>query len=167
MKTHQVVLLIGGNLGDRFLYLSQALGRIRAAFQLIKKSGVYETEAWGGSSSGNYLNQALLVQTDLQPSQVLAIGKEIEESLGRKRDVHWGDRTMDIDIIYFDDTIIHTPLLTIPHPLLHQRRFVLLPLVELIPFFVHPVFQLNQLELLSKLDDESRVVRLPDSSSWQ
>lgn len=159
MERHQVVLLIGGNLGNRLSYLTQAAQRLQAIFQLIRKSEIYETEAWGGQSTGNYLNQALLMHTEYSAFQVLNIVQEIEHNLQRQRTVRWGNRTMDIDIIYYDDTVIDTPSLQIPHPLLQERRFVLLPLVDIIPEYVHPTFNVNQLMLLDRLRDSTAVIK--------
>lgn len=160
MEGHQVVLLIGGNLGDRLSYLTQAVERLQMYFQLLKKSEIYETEAWGGHSTGNYLNQALLMNSVHSASQVLDIVQGIERQLARERKVRWGNRTMDIDIIYYDDLILNTPLLQIPHPLLQERRFVLRPLVEIIPEYIHPEFKVNQLILLDRLKDSSSVIKM-------
>jgi len=165
MKRHRVVLLIGGNMGDRLLYLNQAVARLNEDFQLIKKSGIYETEAWGGNSTGNYLNQALLMHTEFTPDQVLKIIHDIEDGLDRKRDKRWGNRTMDIDIIYFDDLVLSTPLLQIPHPFLQERRFVLLPLVEIIPAYIHPILQVSQLELLAGIKDSSAVKKWSEGTN--
>lgn len=157
MEKHLVVLLIGGNMGDRLYCVTQALAQLEERFTLIKKSEVYETEAWGENSSGNYLNQALLMQTKANAYQVLDIVQEIENNLGRKREKRWGNRTMDIDIIYFDDAVLDTPNLQIPHPLLQERKFVIFPVAEIIPEYVHPIFKLNQLELLARIKDASAV----------
>jgi 2-amino-4-hydroxy-6-hydroxymethyldihydropteridine diphosphokinase len=165
MEMHQVVLLIGGNVGNRLHYLTKATERLEASFTLVKKSGVYETEAWGGNASGNYLNQALVMNTRYQPFQVLNITQEIELNLDRKRDIRWGNRTMDIDIIYYDDDIIVTPLLHVPHPLLHKRRFVLVPLVEIIPDFIHPILKVSQSVLLDMVSDSSAVTKLQELSN--
>jgi 2-amino-4-hydroxy-6-hydroxymethyldihydropteridine diphosphokinase len=154
---HQVVLLIGGNLGNREKLLKMALESLEEEFVIKVKSRLYETAPWGGNSAGPYLNQAVLVETDKTPEQVLAIGQAIEEQLDRKREKHWGDRTMDIDIIYFDDLVMETPLLTIPHPFLHQRRFVLVPVSEIVPSFLHPVMGKSQVELLQSCADRGEV----------
>ena len=157
MEKHLVVLLIGGNMGDRLHYLTDAIYQLNVHFTLIKKSKVYETEAWGGNSSGNFLNQALLMETDSDAHQVLETVQEIEHKLERKRERRWGNRTMDIDIIYFDDDVLESPILQIPHPLLQERKFVLFPLSEIIPDYIHPIFKLSQLELLDRVKDASGV----------
>ncbi|HSI77610.1 MAG TPA: 2-amino-4-hydroxy-6-hydroxymethyldihydropteridine diphosphokinase [Lunatimonas sp.] len=165
MEKHQVVLFIGGNMGHRFNYLTQAVTQLEEHFKLIKKSGIYETEAWGGNSSGNYLNQALLMETDANADQVLEKVQEIEHNLDRKRETRWGNRTMDIDILYFDDVVMDTTYLIIPHPYLQVRKFVLVPLVEIIPEYVHPICKLTQLELLARVKDASVVKKWPDSTT--
>jgi 2-amino-4-hydroxy-6-hydroxymethyldihydropteridine diphosphokinase len=165
MEKHQVVLLIGGNMGDRHYYLTQAVSQLEACFNLIRKSGIYETAAWGGNSSGSYLNQALLMQTNTPADQVLEMIQKIELNLDRKREKRWGNRTMDIDIIYFDDVTLETPHLKIPHPLLQERRFVLLPLVEIIPEYIHPIYKIDQRELLSRVKDASSVNKWSESTS--
>ena len=154
----EVVLLIGGNLGDREGLINQALEKLEHYFPIHKKSSIYETEAWGGSSSGNYLNMALSVMTGRSPEEVLNIAQQVESELGRTREVKWGDRTMDIDIIYFGSRIIQSKRLKIPHPLMAERKFVLLPLVEILPDFVHPKLKMSNRELLVQCPDNSSVM---------
>lgn len=165
MEKHLVVLLIGGNMGNRLLYLTDAVAQLKKRFTLIKKSGIYETEAWGGNSSGNYLNQALLMQTEASSDRVLESIQEVEHSLDRKRERRWGNRTMDIDIIYYDDVDLETPHLTIPHPYLQERKFVLFPLVEIIPEYVHPILKVTQVELLARVSDTSAVRKWSGSNN--
>lgn len=153
----KVVLLIGGNLGDRESLLKDAVLKLGKQFEVLKLSGIYETAAWGGKSSGNYLNMAVLLSTDKSPLEVLDIGLEIESELGREREVKWGDRTMDIDIIYFGEQLIQTERLKIPHPMMSNRRFVLAPLSEILPDYIHPQLKMSSLDLLEKCSDESEV----------
>ncbi|GAB3651153.1 2-amino-4-hydroxy-6-hydroxymethyldihydropteridine diphosphokinase [Echinicola sediminis] len=153
----QVVLLIGGNMGDREGLMEQALEKLGKHFDLTKKSALYETEAWGGESSGNYLNRALVVETAHSPMQVLDLCQKVEKELGRKRDRKWGDRTMDIDIIFYGDRVIRTDRLKVPHPLMGERRFVLLPIVEILPDFVHPLLQKDMKGMLTDCLDPSKV----------
>ncbi|AWW32285.1 2-amino-4-hydroxy-6-hydroxymethyldihydropteridine diphosphokinase [Echinicola strongylocentroti] len=156
----QVVLLIGGNLGDRSKLIQEAKDMLRQHVELIKGSSLYETAAWGGKSSGSYLNQALVVETELEAEAVLDITQGVENALGRERLAKWGDRTMDIDIIYFGDEVVDTARLKVPHPLMTERRFVLTPIVEILPDFVHPVLQKNNRELLESCTDESAVAKV-------
>lgn len=120
----QVVLLIGGNLGDREMLIHAAVEQLGRKFRLVKTSSLYETAAWGGKSSGDYLNQAVVVETDWEPEKVLDFTQAVEIDLGRKRKEKWGDRTMDIDIIYFGNRVIKTARLAVPHPHLDRKSVV-------------------------------------------
>lgn len=154
---HKVVLLIGGNLGDRYLNLCRAEELLSAELFLVAKSRIYETAAWGGQAQGSFLNSVLLYNTKKTPMEVLRFCQSVEDRLGRFRDQKWGNRTMDIDILYYDEEILQIPELIIPHPFIQQRRFALVPLAELIPDFIHPVFQCTQLALLRDSADETEV----------
>jgi 2-amino-4-hydroxy-6-hydroxymethyldihydropteridine diphosphokinase len=154
----KVYLLLGSNLGDRLFLLKQAAGYIETqAGTIVQYSSIYETKSWGKTDEPDYLNQVLLINTMLQPHELLAKLLEIELLLGRKREEKWGSRTMDIDILFYDDMIINEPGLTIPHPQLHNRRFTLEPLVELAPNFIHPVLQKALKKLKDDLQDELQV----------
>lgn len=154
---HKAVLLIGGNEGDRLDLISQTLILISALGNLVKVSSIYESQAWGGNSKGNFLNQAVILETSDTPEDLLRDTQKIEMKLGRKRHQHWGNRTMDIDLIYFDDRVFHTENLIVPHPLMSERRFVLVPLVEILPDLKHPVFGLSNQILLERCSDKSEV----------
>ena len=149
-------LLLGSNIGDRSKYLSKAVSSIESTVGIIiYRSGIYETGAWGYSSKNNFLNMALRVDTTLEPEELLTTLKKIEKSLGRKASAGgYSDREIDIDIIFFDDVVLETDELTIPHPLMAERDFVLRPLNEIAPDFVHPVLGKSVQELLGK--DESK-----------
>lgn len=154
----KLVLIIGGNLGERELLLSQAINLLIENFGGIElKSKVYETAPWGGKSKGAYLNQVLVFSTDLEPEEVLKKTQKIENLLGREREVKWGDRTMDIDILYYGDMVVDYPEIRIPHPFISQRRFVLEPLAEVLPDFIHPLLKMTNAELLHDCRDESQV----------
>lgn len=154
----KVVLGIGGNKGDRASYLSQAVEALSKQVTLISCSQVYESEAWGGvAKNGNFLNQVLLIQTDLDPLALLQITQQIEIDLGRTREEHWGDRTIDIDILYFGELVSHDPQLILPHPYIAERRFVLQPLAEILPIKKHPVSGKTSVELLAACSDLGQV----------
>lgn len=154
----KVYLLLGGNLGDRTLYLQQARESInRQVGTLTCSSKVYETAAWGKIDQPNFLNQVLEVQTELTPEKVLQSINAIEHELGRVRQEHWGARVIDIDILFHDDLVLQTQRLTIPHPQLHLRRFTLLPLAELAPELKHPVLGKSITQLLQECPDELEV----------
>ncbi|WP_209331476.1 2-amino-4-hydroxy-6-hydroxymethyldihydropteridine diphosphokinase [Lunatimonas salinarum] len=154
---HKVVLLIGGNLGDRYRNLCLAEDYLSKGMNLVGKSRVYQTAAWGGQAEGDFLNQVLIFQTSLTPRETLRHCQSVEEKLGRFRDRKWGNRTMDIDILYYNQEIVETPDLKIPHPFIQERRFALVPLAELIPDFLHPIFLRTQLELLHDTSDHAEV----------
>lgn len=157
----KVVFVIGGNLGNRVELIEQANKMLRENFSTpLLSSSVFETAAWGNLSEGDYLNQVLVFQTDLDPEAVLIIIQDIENQLGRKREEKWGNRTMDIDILYFGQQVIQNQNLIIPHPFISRRRFVLEPLVEILPNFIHPVLKVSNSKMLETCTDTSSVIRL-------
>lgn len=144
---NRVVLLIGGNQGDRALLIDQATELIRERIgSVVALSGIYETEPWGEFDDvrpQSFFNRGLVVETTLSPWQVLRTALAIEKDLGRQRPHlsprKYQSRPMDIDLIFYDDLVVDTPELTLPHPRMHLRRFVLDPLAEIIPDYRHPV----------------------------
>ncbi|WP_339706864.1 2-amino-4-hydroxy-6-hydroxymethyldihydropteridine diphosphokinase [Algoriphagus aquimarinus] len=156
----KAVLIVGGNKGDRNALLKAAVEAVSELGEMTLRSKVYETEAWGGVAKGPFLNQVVEIKTAYSPSEFLAFIQQIETNLGRKRDEHWGDRTMDIDIIYFEDRVIDTPELQIPHPFIRERKFVLVPLAEVLPEFIHPVLGKSSQQILEECEDKSEVWEL-------
>lgn len=153
----EVVLCLGGNKGDREKLLFRAIECLNDHFQLLRVSKIYETAAWGGVAKGDFLNQLAIISTGLDPEDVLDILQEIELDLGRKREDPWGNRTMDIDILYFGDRLIQNDRLSIPHPYIADRRFVLIPLADLMPDHKHPISGKTTLEMLRECADPSEV----------
>lgn len=149
-----IYLLLGSNIGDRAKYLENACERIEKRIgKITQKSPIYETAAWGKEDQSPFLNQAIEVYTTCHdPKETLAILLEIEKELGRVRVVKWGERVIDIDIIFFGDSIVEEENLIIPHPQIQNRMFTLIPLADIAGDFIHPVFQLtvNQLVDLCK-----------------
>lgn len=150
---NKVVLCLGGNQGDREKLLFRATEALNDHFQLIRVSKIYESEAWGGVANGKFLNQVAMISTEFSAQDVLEIIQQIEQDLGRKREDHWGNRTMDIDILYFEDEIVFTQNLKIPHPFIAERRFVLVPLAEILPDFRNPLTGKTSLEMLQECQD--------------
>ncbi len=154
-------LLIGGNIGDREKNLGDALHLIGKyeAIELVSVSPVYETAAWGNTAQGAFLNQALEINTTLSPGALLDVVLDIELQMGRKREEKYGPRVIDIDIIFFNNEVIDLPALTIPHPALSDRRFVLEPLNDIAPDYEHPVLKQTVSALLEHCSDTLAVVR--------
>ncbi|HRY33703.1 MAG TPA: 2-amino-4-hydroxy-6-hydroxymethyldihydropteridine diphosphokinase [Bacteroidales bacterium] len=159
----RVLLCLGSNLGDREQMLAAARrGIVQGIGRISGTSSVYETRPWGFDAGTSFLNQVVRVETFLSPEAVLEEIRRIEKRHGRERHGQAGyqSRTLDIDILYFDDLMITTGTLTIPHPLLHLRKFVLEPLAEIDPAFIHPVLGLSNRELLAACQDESDVTHV-------
>ncbi|HTM93959.1 MAG TPA: 2-amino-4-hydroxy-6-hydroxymethyldihydropteridine diphosphokinase [Flavisolibacter sp.] len=151
---NEVYLLTGGNIGNRLAYLSKAKEEIeKRCGSILKESSVYETAAWGKEDQGAFLNQVLKIGTSLHPEEVLKTILEIEERLGRKRQLKYGPRIIDIDILFFNDDIINQHDLKIPHPQMQNRRFVLVPLNEIAPNKVHPSLHKTIAQLLAECPD--------------
>jgi 2-amino-4-hydroxy-6-hydroxymethyldihydropteridine diphosphokinase len=156
-------LLLGSNLGDRKKNLSTARNAIEISVgDVLKASSIYETGAWGKTNQPDFLNQALKVQTALSPEDLLAEILKIELTMGRRREVHWGERTIDIDILLYETAIISLPSLTIPHPQLQNRRFALEPLAEIGGAEIHPVLGLTIQQILEKCSDVLEVHRIKE-----
>lgn len=157
----EVYLLLGSNEGHREQHLKQAAQQIGILCgDIIRRSGIYETEAWGLKEQPAFLNQALLLQTNLTPAGLLTKLKNIERETGRIQTVHWGPRIIDIDILFYGADIIDLPQLKVPHPYLHQRRFTLQPLQEIAPELNHPLLKQSVSELLKVCPDVSEVKKL-------
>ncbi|MBQ9376624.1 MAG: 2-amino-4-hydroxy-6-hydroxymethyldihydropteridine diphosphokinase [Schwartzia sp.] len=134
----KVYMSLGANLGDRMETLREALRRIDAlkGVELTAVSSVYETVPWGKTDQPRFLNLAAAVRTSIAPETLLACTQSLEASLGRVRHEKWGARTIDIDILYMEDVVMQSPLLTLPHPYMTERAFVLVPLAEVAPGLV-------------------------------
>jgi 2-amino-4-hydroxy-6-hydroxymethyldihydropteridine diphosphokinase len=157
---NNVYLLIGGNMGERVANLAAARNRINIDCGLITaSSSIYETEAWGYKEQPAFLNQALAIETSLEAEKLMEEILKIEMALGRKREIPLGPRIIDIDIIYFNDEIINSSNLTIPHPSMADRKFVLTPLVEIAPAFIHPILLKTNQVLLKECGDSSVVYK--------
>ncbi len=156
-----VFLLLGSNLGDRQMYLGQAISCIENDIApVVKASSVYETQSWGKTDEPDYLNQVIMLQTDMPAAAILERILAIEQRLGRQREEKWGSRTIDIDILFYGDEIINEPGLQVPHPRLHERRFTLEPLAELAPELVHPLLNKSISAIKNQLKDSLIVKKL-------
>ena len=158
---NKAYLLIGGNMGDRERFLAAARKKITSVCgKIIQASSLYETAAWGLEEQDSFLNQALETETDLDAETLLKKILGIEEILGRKRERKFGPRTIDIDILFFNDAVINSKDLTVPHPELQNRRFVLTPLREIAPDLLHPVLQKSVIQLLNECPDNLPVQKI-------
>ncbi len=152
-----VYVALGTNLGNREANLREAEKRLSAQVTVTGRSRIYETEPWGVLAQPRFLNQVLEGETTLEPRALLRFVKTIEREMGRTPSVRYGPRLIDLDILLYDDQAVRFPELTIPHANLHERRFVLVPLADLAPDLVHPVFGSTIKELLSSLPDDGSV----------
>jgi 2-amino-4-hydroxy-6-hydroxymethyldihydropteridine diphosphokinase len=165
--TNFTFLGLGTNLGDRETYLNKAIEAIRKSVGKIESySDIYETDPWGFQSESKFLNMVIHVRTELKPSVLLKRLLIIEGQLGRIRErSHYKSRTIDIDILLYSNLIFNNPDLIIPHPLIQDRKFVLVPLCDLASEMIHPVLGKTFATLLKECSDESRVTRYPQSYS--
>jgi 2-amino-4-hydroxy-6-hydroxymethyldihydropteridine diphosphokinase len=152
MDQHTVYLAIGSNVGNRAANLKAAIAALPPQMEVQAKSRVYETPPWGYTDQEKFLNQVLKVQTYLAPEPLLKHLKRLEVALGREPTFQNGPRLIDIDILFYDDLVSESPALTIPHPRLHERGFVLLPLMDIAPELVHPVKEQSIRQLLAFCD---------------
>jgi 2-amino-4-hydroxy-6-hydroxymethyldihydropteridine diphosphokinase len=152
MKEHTVYLALGSNLGDRFANLKQAIDSLTPQLEVKAKSSVYETPPWGFEDQPKFLNQVVKAKTYLNPEPLLKHLKRLEVALGRQASFPNGPRLIDMDILFYDDLILNTSSLVIPHPRLQERGFVLLPLMELSPDLVHPLIKKSIREMAAQCD---------------
>ena len=158
---NKTYLLTGGNEGDRILHMQQARTNIELICgRVLQISSLYETAPWGKTDQPDFLNQVLLVETKLSPSYLLKAILSIEESLGRKRTVKNAPRTIDIDILFYEDLVLNETGLVIPHPRIADRRFVLEPMDEISADFLHPFLKKTIHQLLQECTDELEVKKI-------
>lgn len=156
---------LGSNLGDKKANCRKAIALLSKSGRVFRSSSLYCTEPIGNADQDDFVNAAVEIETGLFPEALLRQCRSIEEELGRVRTVRWGPRTIDVDILLYGDVIIETPELTIPHPLLHTRRFVLVPLCEIAPQVVHPKLHKTVSGLLLNLHDLQRVIRCDENGT--
>jgi 2-amino-4-hydroxy-6-hydroxymethyldihydropteridine diphosphokinase len=149
---HTVFLGLGTNLGDRYANLQTALDALSPKVRLTARSQIYQTPPWGYTDQADFLNMVVSAETGLKPRRLLRYLKKIEKKVGRIATFRWGPREIDIDILFYDDLSLETPKLTIPHPRLHQRAFMLVPLADLAPDLRHPVTGKTIREHLAEVD---------------
>lgn len=157
-----VYLGIGSNIGNRKENCLEAIRLLEESpfISVIKRSSLYETEPVGYQNQQKFINCVVEIETTLEPEKLLRVCEENEKALGRRKGVRWGPRTLDIDILLYNNQVINQRGLRIPHPLMHERGFVLIPLSEIAPDAIHPVKGKNVRKLLKELNDAHSVIRL-------
>ena len=153
-----IYILLGSNLGNREQNLGLALDKIASGVgRILTQSSIYQSEPWGNSQQPQFLNLVAEVNSRNDPQQVLQKLLSIESELGRERLEKWGPRTIDLDILFFNDRVIQTENLIVPHPGIAMRRFALIPLCEIAPNFFHPLLEKTCQQLLKECTDPLKV----------
>lgn len=158
---------VGSNQGRRWAHGRKALEALshRPGIRVLEVSRVYETAPWGKTDQPNFLNGAAKIRTRLTPKALLRVFQDIERKQGRKRTTRWGPRTLDMDLLFYGPRVIRRPDLAVPHPRMHERRFVLEPMAEIAPGFRHPVLKKTMKRLARELKDPTQKIK-PLSVPW-
>lgn len=161
MPLHNAFILLGSNRGDRKQYLCKATQQIQLRCgKIVSESSIYETAAWGNTKQAAFFNQVIRIQTKLSPDELMQQLLQIELDLGRVRTEKFGPRTIDLDLLFYDALIFHSTVVTVPHPAIQDRKFVLIPLEELCPGKIHPVYKKTIRTLLKECADQLAVAKL-------
>ena len=154
-----VYIQLGSNIGERESFITKSMYKVEDDIgKIITASSIFETTAWGNKNQNNFLNSVIEIKTPFDAFTILQKSQEIENNLGRERSDKWGERTIDIDILFYNNKIINTKELTVPHPLIQKRKFVLVPLSEIAPNYMHPILKKNISTLLSECKDTQKVL---------
>ena len=159
---HVAYIGFGSNIGDRLKHIQNALHALSKTegITLQQISSIYKTDPVGYEAQAEFLNGVAAIQTTLPPLSLLHTLKDIEIAVGRQHRIRWGPREIDLDLLIYGDVCLQTEELVVPHPKMHLRRFVLVPLAEIAPYLVHPVFQETAHILLSRLKDDKSVLKI-------
>ncbi|MGB0882706.1 MAG: 2-amino-4-hydroxy-6-hydroxymethyldihydropteridine diphosphokinase [Vicingaceae bacterium] len=160
-RKNKVVLSLGGNIGEVKQVFKDAIVCVKEEIgEVVLLSSIYKTKAWGVENQPDFLNQVILIETLDAPQIVLQKCLKIEAQLGRVRKEKWQERVIDIDVLFYNDELINSEDLTVPHPFIHVRNFILYPLTDLMPEFVHPKLKTKIIELKNKCKDNLAVVKI-------
>lgn len=157
LPEHYCLIGLGSNMGEKVRLISEAVAIIAQLGTIEKLSSLYKTQPWGNEAQDFFLNMVLTMKTGFEPRDLLGKLMQIEAVIGKEKKKHWGPRKIDLDILYFGQKIILDNSLIIPHPFLHLRNFVLVPMNEIAPDFLHPIFRKTTKELLEQCPDDSKV----------
>ncbi|MBX2870734.1 MAG: 2-amino-4-hydroxy-6-hydroxymethyldihydropteridine diphosphokinase [Saprospiraceae bacterium] len=150
----EIYLGLGSNMGDRKKHINQTINKIEKQLgPCIQQSSLYRTAAWGKTNQSYFINQVIQIRAKKAPIDILDKMLEIEMELGRVRKEKWGERKIDIDLLFYGSEIVELPRLLVPHPFIAERRFVLVPMNEIAPNFIHPIFERSIADLLSDCPD--------------
>jgi 2-amino-4-hydroxy-6-hydroxymethyldihydropteridine diphosphokinase len=156
-----LVLSLGSNLGNRYAYILQAIAAINESFQTISEvAPFYETPPWGDINQSKFINTVLKLDTDTSPEECLLITQRIENTIGRTKTRKWGPRCIDLDLLFYGNAVLEVDTLSIPHPRLHERAFVLKPASEIIPNFIHPRIGQTVAKLYTTIKDDTKLFTL-------
>jgi len=159
-----IYIALGSNLDDRQANLETAIESLGTGIRVLKQSSIYETPPWGYEEQPAFLNMVIKAETRLAPEELLKFIKTLETDLGRKATFRNGPRLIDMDILFYDQSVVDLPGLVIPHPHLQERGFVLVPLAEIAPDLIHPMLRINMRELLSRVDRKGITLYFPRST---
>ena len=158
LEIENIFLGLGSNLGDRELNLKKSIKLLNSkAGKVLNISRIYESEPWGVKNQNYFLNQVIEIETHIDPIDLLNICKNIEYDMGRNPEIRWGKRVIDIDILYYQSRVINQKKLIIPHKLMHERKFVMIPLNDLNENHLHPILKITNKEILNNCIDSCKV----------
>lgn len=154
---HEVYISLGSNIGDKKSNLQKAIALISIKCEVVAQSSLYETAPWGNINQDNFVNQVIYLKTLYSPKNLMTFLLAVESEMGRIREDKWGPRTIDLDILFYDDVIIDEEKLKVPHPQISARKFILTPMAELSQSLIHPVLNKTINSLLAECSDNSEV----------